>query len=65
MDANEYRQKNEELIEQIDNYYADNAEHELQIALNNKAIIELEQQRKQLYKEYLAQPLSAICKKKK
>ena len=53
MDAKTYRQKEQALIERIENYHADNAEHEIQIALNNKQIVELDAQRTALYYEYM------------
>ena len=56
MSAEEYRERNNALMEQIEHYQADNAEHEVQIALNNKAIVELDIKRRELYKEYAYEP---------
>lgn len=53
MTENDYRERDFELLCAIQAYHADNAEHELQIAMNNKQIMELEKQRSDLYGEYL------------
>lgn len=52
MTEKEYRDRDYALICKIEDYQADNAEHELQIALNNKQIVSLEHTRHELFEEY-------------
>lgn len=53
MTEKEYRERDFELLCAIQEYHTCNAESEMQIAMNNKQIMELEKQRHELYGEYL------------
>ena len=53
MTGKEYRERDFELLGAIQEYHASNAEKEMQNAMNNKQIMELEKQRHELYGEYL------------
>ncbi len=53
MTEKEYRERDFELLGAIHEYHTSNAENEMQIAMNNKQIMELEKQRHELYSEYL------------
>ena len=55
MTEQEYREHDCELMSDILNYQKDNAEHELQIAMNNKQLMELEERRNKLYLEFINQ----------
>lgn len=52
MTEQEYRQKDSKLLESIAEYNLDSAEHQMQIALNNKQVAILEIERKDLYDHY-------------
>ena len=56
MTEQEYRERDYALMKMIEEYHADNAEHELQIAINNKQISELEKNRHELWGEYSIKP---------
>ena len=56
MSAQEYRQKDLELLEMIAFYDHSNAEHEKEIAVNNLNIMELERKRLALNKEFNCPP---------
>ena len=53
MTEKEYRERDFELICAIQEYHAQNAEHEMQIAMNNKQIMQIEKLRHELYGEYI------------
>ena len=52
MTEQEYRRKDSELIQQINEYQIDSAEHQLQIAMNQKQMALLEVNRMDLYNQY-------------
>lgn len=56
MTEQEYRERDYALIKMIEEYNIDNAEHELQISINNKQILELEKNRRELWGEYFVKP---------
>ena len=53
MTEQEYRRKDSELIQQINEYQIDSAEHQLQIAMNQKQMALLEVNRMDLYNQYI------------
>lgn len=57
MTEQEYRERDYALIKMIEEYNIDNAEHELQISINNKQILELEKNRRELWGEYFVKPI--------
>lgn len=56
MTEQEFRQKDSDLLEKISEYRLDIAEHELQISLDNKQVVLLEINRKDLYDEFYNRP---------